>query len=195
MNKNNSTPFQNFDIDRQKRAEIKKQKPKCIWLTGLSGSGKSTIANALDKDFTESGLHSYILDGDNIRNTLCSDLSFTDQDRHENIRRVAEVSKLMFDAGLIVICALISPFIKDRAFARSLFNAGDFIEVFVNTPIDVIINRDPKGHYKNAQRGLIENFTGFDSEYQIPEDPEVVIETNLINIDESILKIKEFIDK
>jgi len=195
MNKNNSTPFQNFDIDRQKRAEIKKQKPKCIWLTGLSGSGKSTIANALDKDFTESGLHSYILDGDNIRNTLCSDLSFTDQDRHENIRRVAEVSKLMFDAGLIVICALISPFIKDRAFARSLFNAGDFIEVFVNTPIDVIINRDPKGHYKNAQRGLIENFTGFDSEYQIPEDPEVVIETNLINIDESILKIKELIDK
>ena len=195
MNKNNLTPFQNFDIDRQKRAEIKKQKPKCIWLTGLSGSGKSTIANALDKDFTESGLHSYILDGDNIRNTLCSDLSFTDQDRHENIRRVAEVSKLMFDAGLIVICALISPFIKDRAFARSLFNAGDFIEVFVNTPIDVIINRDPKGHYKNAQRGLIENFTGFDSEYQIPEKPEVVIETNLISIDESILKIKEFIDK
>jgi len=101
----------------------------------------------------------------------------------------------MFDAGLIVICALISPFIKDRAFARSLFNAGDFIEVFVDTPIDVIISRDPKGHYKNAQRGLIENFTGFDSEYQIPEDPEVVIETNLINIDESILKIKEFIDK
>ena len=195
MNKNNFIPFQNFDIDRQKRAEIKKQKPKCIWLTGLSGSGKSTIANALDKDFTESGLHSYILDGDNIRNTLCSDLSFTDQDRHENIRRVAEVSKLMFDAGLIVICALISPFIKDRAFARSLFNAGDFIEVFVNTPIDVIINRDPKGHYKNAQRGIIKNFTGFDSEYQIPENPEVVIDTNLISIDESILKIKEFIDK
>ena len=138
-------------------------------------------------------MHTYILDGDNIRNGLCSDLGFDDKDRHENIRRVAEVSKLMFDAGLIVICAFISPFQRDRDFARSLFNKGSFIEVFVDTPMDVIINRDPKGHYKKAQKGLIENFTGIDSGYELPKNPEIVIDTEELSVDESIDQIKKYL--
>ena len=193
MKKNNFTPLQHFDISSQKRAQIKNQEPKCVWLTGLSGSGKSTLANALDKELTSMGIHCYILDGDNIRNGLCSDLGFGDKDRHENIRRVAEVSKIMFDAGLIVICAFISPFQRDRDFARSLFNKGSFIEVFVDTPMDVIINRDPKGHYKKAQKGLIENFTGIDSGYELPKNPEIVIDTEELSVDESIDQIKKYL--
>ena len=190
MKNNKFTPFQHFDISSQKRAEIKNQKPKCIWLTGLSGAGKSTLANTLDKELTSMGIHTYILDGDNIRNGLCSDLGFEDKDRHENIRRVAEVSKLMFDAGLIVICAFISPFQRDRDFARSLYSDGDFIEVFVNTPMDVIIKRDPKGHYKKAQKGLIENFMGIDSSYEIPENSEITINDNLFDAISAVELIK-----
>jgi len=193
MKKNNFTPLQHFDISSQKRAQIKNQVPKCVWLTGLSGSGKSTLANALDKELTSMGIHCYILDGDNIRNGLCSDLSFTNQDRHENIRRVAEVSRLMFDAGLMVICAFISPFQKDRDFARSLYSDGEFIEVFVDTPMDLIIKRDPKGHYKNAQKGLIKDFTGLDSEYEVPDNSEIRINTNLQSLDESVKDIKDII--
>jgi len=193
MKNNKFTPLQYFDISSQKRAQIKNQEPKCVWLTGLSGSGKSTLANALDKEFTQMGMHTYILDGDNIRNGLCSDLEFDDKDRHENIRRVAEVSRLMFDAGLIVICAFISPFQRDRNFARSLFAEGSFIEVFVDTPMDVIIKRDPKGHYQNAQKGLIENFTGIDSSYERPEDPELIIDTEKLSVNESIDQIKKFL--
>ena len=193
MKHNKFTPLQNFDISSQKRAQIKNQEPKCIWLTGLSGSGKSTLANALDKELTQMGMHTYILDGDNIRNGLSSDLDFGDKDRHENIRRVAEVSKLMFDAGLIVICAFISPFQMDRDFARSLYKEGSFIEVFVDTSIDVIINRDPKGHYQNAQKGLIKNFTGVDSSYETPENPEMVIDTEKLSVDESINQIKRYL--
>jgi len=193
MKNNKFTPLQYFDISSQKRAQIKNQEPKCVWLTGLSGSGKSTLANALDKEFTQMGMHTYILDGDNIRNGLCSDLEFDDKDRHENIRRVAEVSRLMFDAGLIVICAFISPFQRDRNFARSLFAEGSFIEVFVDTPMDVIIKRDPKGHYQNAQKGLIENFTGIDSGYERPEDPELIIDTEKLSVNESIDQIKKYL--
>ena len=193
MKNNKFTPLQYFDISSQKRAQIKNQEPKCVWLTGLSGSGKSTLANALDKEFTQMGMHTYILDGDNIRNGLCSDLAFDDKDRHENIRRVAEVSRLMFDAGLIVICAFISPFQRDRNFARSLFAEGSFIEVFVDTPMDVIIKRDPKGHYQNAQKGLIENFTGIDSSYERPEDPELIIDTEKLSVNESIDQIKKYL--
>ena len=190
MKNNNYTPIQNFEINRKKRAQIKNQKSKCIWFTGLSGSGKSTLADALDKELTSQGMHTYILDGDNLRNGLCSDLKFSDEDRHENIRRVAEVAKLMYDAGLIVICALISPFNKDRAFARSLFSHGSFIEIFVDTPIDLIIKRDPKGHYQNAKKGLIKNFTGLDSSYEIPANPEIVIDTGKLSVGQSLDKIK-----
>jgi len=193
MKNNNFTPLQNFDISSHNRAQIKNQNPKCIWLTGLSGSGKSTLANALDKELTKMGMHTYILDGDNIRNGLCSDLKFDDKDRHENIRRVAEVSKLMFDAGLIVICAFISPFQKDRNFARSLFVEGSFIEVFVDTPMDVLMKRDSKGHYQNAKKGLIENFTGIDSVYESPENPEMVIDTKKLSVDESIKQIRKYL--
>jgi len=193
MKNNKFTPLQYFDISSQKRAQIKNQEPKCVWLTGLSGSGKSTLANALDKELTQMGMHTYILDGDNIRNGLCSDLKFDDKDRHENIRRVAEVSRLMFDAGLIVICAFISPFQRDRNFTRSLFAEGNFIEVFVDTPMDVIIKRDPKGHYQNAQKGLIVNFTGIDSSYERPEDPELIIDTEKLSVNESIDQIKKYL--
>jgi len=143
MSKNN--PLQHFDVNKEMRSQLKNQKPCVIWLTGISGAGKSTIANALDKKLHIMGRHTYVLDGDNVRNGLCKDLGFTDDERKENIRRVAEVARLMVDAGLIVITAFISPFREDRKTARFLFENEEFIEVFVDTPIKVAEERDVKG--------------------------------------------------
>lgn len=155
------------------RAEQKNQKPAVIWLTGLSGSGKSTIANVLEQKLAASGKHTYLLDGDNIRHGLCGDLGFADKDRVENIRRISEVAKLFVDAGLIVITAFISPFRTDRKFCRNLLEPGEFVEVFVDTPLDVCEQRDPKGLYQKARQGDIKHFTGIDSAYETPESPEV----------------------
>lgn len=164
-------------IQKPQRAALKKQSPMCIWLTGLSGAGKSTIANNLEARLHEAGLHSYNLDGDNVRHGLNSDLGFSNEARAENIRRVAEVSRLMVDAGLIVIVSMISPFAAQRAFARSLFAEGEFVEVFVDSKIEDCITRDPKGLYAKALRGDLKNFTGLDSPYEIPEAPELHIAT------------------
>jgi bifunctional enzyme CysN/CysC len=166
-----------FDVNKQSRAELKGQKACVLWFTGLSGAGKSTIANLVEKRLQSMGCHTYLLDGDNVRHGLNKDLGFTEADRVENIRRVAEVSKLMVDAGLIVIVSFISPFRAERRMARELMADGEFFEVFVATPLAVAEQRDPKGLYKKARRGDLKNFTGIDSPYEVPEAPEIRLTT------------------
>ncbi|QQQ19770.1 sulfate adenylyltransferase subunit CysN [Brevundimonas vitis] len=169
--------WQAVDVDKTARAAIKGQKGRVVWLTGLSGAGKSTIANLVDKKLHALGRHSYLLDGDNVRHGLNRDLGFTEEDRVENIRRVAEVARLMADAGLIVVTAFISPFQAERQMARDLMEPGEFIEVFVDTPLSVAEQRDVKGLYQKARAGQLKNFTGIDSPYQAPEHPELRIDT------------------
>ncbi len=173
--------WHNLEIDKNARAAIKGQTPLCLWFTGLSGSGKSTIANLVDRRLHALGYHSYILDGDNVRHGLNKDLGFTAEDRVENIRRVAEVARLMADAGLIVLVSFISPFRAERRMAREMFAPGEFAEVFVDTPIEVCEQRDAKGLYAKARAGEIRNFTGIDSPYELPENAEI----HLLNVDAS----------
>jgi bifunctional enzyme CysN/CysC len=175
------------------RSRLKNQTPKIVWLTGLSASGKSTIANILEKKLLEMGRHAYLLDGDNVRHGLNKDLGFTDADRVENIRRIAETSKLMLDAGLIVIASFISPFEAERRMARSLFEEGEFIEVHVNASLAVCEQRDPKGLYKKVRQGVIQNFTGFDSPYDKPENPEIKIESETVPAEEAASKIIDYL--
>ena len=169
--------WQALAIDRAGRAAAKHQRPCCLWFTGLSGAGKSTLANLLEKRLHATGHHTYVLDGDNIRHGLNRDLGFSDADRVENIRRVAEVARLMVDAGLIVLVSFISPFRAERRMARELFAAGDFLEIHVDASLEVCERRDPKGLYRKARKGLITNFTGIDSEYETPEAPEMRVQT------------------
>lgn len=160
-------------VTKEIRSDLKKQKPAVLWFTGLSGAGKSTIAGALESKLAELGYHTYLLDGDNVRHGLCKDLGFSDHDRQENIRRIGELSKLMADAGLIVLSAFISPHRAERQMVRELLPEGEFLEVFVNTSLDECEKRDPKGLYKKARAGEIKHFTGIDSEYQQPLSPEI----------------------
>ena len=177
LRRSSNVHWQALDIKKSVRAAQKQQKPCVVWFTGLSGAGKSTIANLLEKRLHASGCHTYILDGDNVRHGLNRDLGFTDADRVENIRRVAEVSRLMVDAGLIVLVAFISPFRAERRMARELLEPGEFVEVFVDTPLAVAEMRDPKGLFKKARRGELKNFTGVDSPYEPPEKPDIRIDT------------------
>ena len=169
--------WQDFHVTREARQELKLQRARCLWLTGLSASGKSTIANLLEKRLHQEGSHTYLLDGDNVRHGLNRDLGFTEADRVENIRRVAEVARLMVDAGLIVIVSFISPFQSERDFARGLFDPGDFREIFVDASIEACAARDPKGLYAKAMRGEIGNFTGIDSPYERPRRPDLRLDT------------------
>jgi len=180
-------------ITREMRAKQKGQRPVMIWFTGLSGAGKSTIANAVESWLHDNGFHSYLLDGDNIRHGLNKDLGFSDKDRVENIRRIGEVGKLFVDSGMIALSAFISPFRADRQMVRQLFEPGDFVEVYIATPIDVCEERDPKGLYKKARAGVIKQFTGIDSPYEAPSNPEIVIDTSRNNVEQSALLVVEYL--
>ncbi|MBP1886781.1 sulfate adenylyltransferase subunit CysN [Sinorhizobium mexicanum] len=187
--------WQATDVNKGARSAMKNQRPAVLWFTGLSGSGKSTIANALDKVLHARGKHTYLLDGDNVRHGLNRDLGFTDEDRVENIRRVAEVAKLMADAGLIVLVSFISPFRDERRMARELMEKGEFIEIFVDTPLEECARRDPKGLYEKALAGKITNFTGISSPYEAPENPELHLHTVGHEPISLALKIEEYLDQ
>ncbi|EEX66227.1 adenylyl-sulfate kinase [Vibrio metoecus] len=175
-------------VDKEQRAALKQQRPAVLWFTGLSGAGKSTVAGALENRLAELGYHTYLLDGDNVRHGLCSDLGFSEQDRRENIRRIGELAKLMADAGLIVLTAFISPHRAERQMVRDLLPAGEFIEVYVNTSLDVCEARDPKGLYKKARAGEIRQFTGIDSAYEAPVNPDIDLPAGEKSVDELVVQ-------
>ncbi len=194
LRRSQNIKLQNLTINKNLREKINGHKGQVLWMTGLSGSGKSTIANELEKILYSQGKKTYILDGDNIRHGLNKDLGFTDKDRVENIRRVAEVAKLMSDAGLIVITAFISPFRLERKMARSLFEKNDFKEIYISTPLKVAEKRDPKGLYKKARQGKIPNFTGIDSIYEKPINPDLEIDTSKVSLIKAVKKILNIIN-
>lgn len=189
-----SLTFHPAAVNAARRATLKGQRPVVLWFTGLSGAGKSTIANALELALAERGRHTYLLDGDNLRLGLCRDLGFSDADRQENIRRVAEVARLFVDAGLLVITAFISPFKRDREVAREVIGEAAFIEVFIDTPLVECERRDPKGLYGKARAGLIRNFTGIDSPYEPPQHPQVLINTLEQNLSAAVNQLLAYLD-
>ena len=182
--KTENTVWHEQNITKEQRSAQKNQKPCLLWYTGLSGSGKSTVANAVDALLFERGCHSYLLDGDNVRHGLNGDLGFSDEDRIENIRRISQVAKLFVDSGLIVSTAFISPFASDRAMAGEMLEQGEFMEVYIDTPISVCEQRDPKGLYKKARAGEIKDFTGIDSTYDVPTSPAIHVKTDEKSIKE-----------
>ena len=182
----------NYKVDKSSRLKRSNHKSPVIWLTGLSGSGKSTIANALETQLFNSGIKTYVLDGDNVRMGLNKDLGFSDVDRKENIRRISEVAKLFSDAGTLTITAFISPFIEERKFAREILGE-DFIEIYVKADLKTCEERDPKGLYKKARAGQIKSFTGIDSPYESPENPELIIETDKMDLDQCVKKIVDYL--
>jgi len=190
---NKNIVYHPHKVKRADREKIKNQKGCVIWLTGLSGSGKSTIANEVEYQLNRIRYHTYLLDGDNIRLGINSDLGFSDKDRKENIRRISEVAKLFVDAGIITLTAFISPFIEDRIKARNIIK--DFVEVFIDTPLEECIKRDPKGLYKKALSGEIKEFTGIDSPYEKPDNPEIHIKTTEFNPEQSAETIIEYLKK
>ena len=180
-------------VSQQQRAQLMNQRPMLIWFTGLSGSGKSTLAVQLEAQLYDLGFKTYLLDGDNIRAGLNKDLSFTDEGRVENIRRIGEVAKLLLDAGIVVLSAFISPFEADRRQVKEIVGAGNYVEIFVDAPLDVCEQRDVKGLYKKARAGEVKNFTGIDSPYESPTDPDVIISTGELTVDESIARLMEYV--
>lgn len=191
----NNIVWHDHHVSKEERIEKNGQKPCILWFTGLSGSGKSTIANAVETLLFEQGQLTYLLDGDNVRHGLNKDLGFNDEARVENIRRIGEVSKLFIDAGMIVLTAFISPFQEDRDQVRDLVEEGEFIEVFIDTPIEVCESRDPKGLYKKARAGEIPHFTGIDSPYQAPEKAEIHVKTDKMSIKECSETIVNYLDE
>ena len=191
----NNIKWHNFAVDREKLEKMRGHKGMVLWLTGLSGSGKSTLANALNEVLHSEGLSTYLLDGDNIRHGLCKDLNFSDEDRQENIRRIGEVANLFMDAGIITITAFVSPFKADREKVRAIIGSDDFIEIYCSADIDVCEGRDTKGLYKKARLGEIKEFTGISSPYEIPSDPEIIVETGVLDLKNSVAKIVEYLNK
>jgi adenylylsulfate kinase len=191
----NNLVTQTQSVDAERRSALKNQRPVVIWLTGLSGAGKSSVANALELALCDAGNHTYLLDGDNVRQGLCKDLGFNDNDRIENIRRISEVSKLFLDAGLMVITAFISPFRNDRELARNVIGDASFIEVFVDAPLAECQRRDPKGLYKKVEQGLIKNFTGIDSAYEAPLNPDIHINTLADDVETCVAQILKYLEE
>ena len=192
---NKNIVWHDHHVTKEERSTIKDQKPCILWFTGLSGSGKSTIANAVERKLVGMSKHTYLLDGDNIRMGLNKGLGFSDEDRIENIRRIGEVSKLFVDAGTIVLTAFISPFQKEREAVRTLVEDGKFIEVFIDTPLAICELRDPKGLYKKARSGEIPNFTGISSPYEAPIKPEIHIHNDNISVEDVADQIIEYLEK
>jgi adenylylsulfate kinase len=190
---NNLYPIQT-QVTQANREQLLHQRARVIWFTGLSGSGKSTLAVQLEAQLHQAGHKTYLLDGDNIRTGLNKDLTFTDEGREENIRRIGEVCKLFLDAGVIVLSAFISPFKADREQVKKIVGEENYIEVFVDAPLEVCEQRDVKGLYKKARAGEVKNFTGIDSPYEIPENPDVTILTHALNVEESIEQLLSFIE-
>ena len=195
LNENKDIVWHDHCVSKYERGRIKAQKSCILWFTGLSGSGKSTIANAVESKLLELNKHTYLLDGDNIRMGLNKGLGFSDKDRIENIRRIGEVSKLFVDAGTIVLTAFISPFQKERDAVRSLVKEDEFIEVFIDTPLEVCESRDPKGLYKKARKGEIPNFTGISSPYEAPTEPEIHILNDNIGIEAAAEEILKYLEE
>lgn len=193
MKNNENIVWHDHHIDQAQRAQLKAQKPCVLWFTGLSGSGKSSVANAVEAMLFEKKKHTYLLDGDNVRHGLNKGLSFSEEDRIENIRRVGEVAKLFSDAGLIVLTAFISPFQKDREMVRKMTRPGEFIEVYIDTPLSVCEKRDPKGLYKKARAGEIKDFTGIDSPYEAPSAPEIHIKNDGISIEQAAESVIQYL--
>jgi adenylyl-sulfate kinase len=190
---NNLYPVQT-KVDAARRHKLLEQKPLLIWFTGLSGSGKSTLAIQLEARLYEQGFKTYLLDGDNIRTGINKDLTFTDEGRIENIRRIGEVGKLMVDAGLVVLSAFISPFEADRQQVKSIVGKGNYFEVFVDTPLEICEQRDVKGLYKKARAGEVKNFTGIDSPYESPQNPDIRIETDKVSVEDAVEKLFRIIE-
>ncbi len=194
-NKSSNVVWSDNSINKDSRDTLNNQRSSILWFTGLSGSGKSTVANALEERLHKLSFRTYLLDGDNVRHGLSSDLGFADSDRQENIRRIGEVSKLFIDAGVMVLATFISPFIKDRNFVRNIVNNTEFIEIYIKCPLDVCESRDVKGLYKKARAGEIKHFTGIDSPYEEPINPDITIDTAELSLDESVDKIIDYLIK
>jgi len=190
---NENTTWQSQTVTRDDRELLNEHKSAILWFTGLSGSGKSTLSNAVEAYLHQQGARTFVLDGDNIRQGLCNDLGFSDQSRKENIRRIGEVSKLMMDAGVITLTAFISPFRRDRRIVRDITNEGDFIEILCNANLEVCEKRDPKGLYKKARAGEIKDFTGVSSPYEVPEHPEIIVETGTQTVEESVTQVIDYL--
>jgi len=192
LRRSQNVHWQTLDVNKQARAAQNGQRPAVIWLTGLSGAGKSSIANLVEKQLHADGRRTYLLDGDNVRHGLNKDLGFTEQDRVENIRRVGEVARLMVDAGLIALVSFISPFRAERQAVRSLLGEGEFIEVFVDAPLAEVERRDPKGLYRRARSGQLKNFTGIDSPYEPPESPEIHLDMSRLTLEQAAQQVVEY---
>ena len=190
---NKNIVWHDHKVTKAERSAIKNQQPCVLWFTGLSGSGKSTIANAVELKLNELNKHTYLLDGDNVRLGLNKGLTFSDEDRIENIRRIGEVAKLFVDAGTIVLTAFISPFQKDRAQVRDLMGESEFIEVFIDTPLEICESRDPKGLYQKARKGEIPNFTGISSPYEAPVNAEIHVKTDKLTIEEAANQVVDYL--
>ena len=184
-----NTIYHNATVTRDRRNQLNGHKSAVIWFTGLSGSGKSTLAHSVEEELYKLGCRVFVLDGDNVRHGLSSNLTFSDNDRKENIRRIGEAAKLMMEAGVIAMTAFISPFKKDRNLVRQLLPQGDFIEVYCNANLETCESRDVKGLYKRARAGEIKNYTGIDSPYEAPENPELVVNTESESLEESVVKV------
>jgi len=194
MSKSTNTVWHSATVTRIRREQQNKHKSVILWFTGLSGSGKSTLAHAVEEELFQRNCKTYVLDGDNVRHGLCGDLGFSDNDRKENIRRIGEIAKLMLESGVITLTAFISPFSSERRIARKLVPHGEFLEIFCDTSVEICEQRDVKGLYKKARKGEIKDFTGISSPYEIPQNPELIVNTGTASIEECVIQVMNLLE-